>query len=308
MNKIKLCIVAMFKNEGHIIDEWIEHYLSEGVDHFFLIDHGSTDNYRQTIDKYIQEGIIDIVVNSTSNRANLQVDFYNQYFLKERSEYHWTIICDLDEFIYARRGFPTIKSYLKTLPRRISQVSIPWKMFGSSNHIQQPEKIVDNFTKRSLYGINYNDGVEWGEGILKENIKRINANKKKYNFMKSIVRTRDVEEYHIHRHKVKYNTICSNQRSDILMNDFCKINNRILNNSCLHLNHYPIQSLTWFMDVKATRGDSNNKENVRDINYFRKYDKYSNRLVDNELYNKKKIKQLLKAKQYMENNDAIATL
>jgi hypothetical protein len=292
MNKIKLCIVAMFKNEGHIIDEWIEHYLSEGVDHFFLIDHGSTDNYRETIDKYIQDGIINIVVDSASHRENLQVDFYNQYFLKERSEYHWTIICDLDEFIYSRRGFPTIKSYLKRLPHNISQVSIPWKMFGSSDHIQQPDKVVDNFTKRSSYGINYTDGVEWGEGILKTKIKRINANKNKYNLMKSIVRTKDVENYQIHRHTVKYNTICSNQRSDILMdNYFCKINNRILNKSCLHLNHYPIQSLTWFMEVKATRGDSNNKQNVRDINYFRKYDKYSNRLVDNELYNKKRIRQ-----------------
>ena len=31
----------MFKNESMIITEWIEHYLREGIDHFYLIDNGS---------------------------------------------------------------------------------------------------------------------------------------------------------------------------------------------------------------------------------------------------------------------------
>ena len=35
-----LSILAMFKNESWIIKEWIEHYLLEGVDHFYLIDNG----------------------------------------------------------------------------------------------------------------------------------------------------------------------------------------------------------------------------------------------------------------------------
>ena len=39
-----LSIVAIFKNESWILKEWIEHYLNQGVDHFFLIDNGSTDN------------------------------------------------------------------------------------------------------------------------------------------------------------------------------------------------------------------------------------------------------------------------
>ena len=48
-----LSIVAIFKNESWILKEWIEHYLNQGVDHFFLIDNGSTDNYHTILQPYI---------------------------------------------------------------------------------------------------------------------------------------------------------------------------------------------------------------------------------------------------------------
>jgi len=39
-----LGIGAVFKNESHIMIEWIEHYLSHGVDTIYLINDESTDN------------------------------------------------------------------------------------------------------------------------------------------------------------------------------------------------------------------------------------------------------------------------
>lgn len=52
------------------------------------------------------------------------------------------------------------------------------------------------------------------------------------------------------------------------------------------LNHYPIQSEEFFRKVKMTRGDgdSSNSENVRDMNYFRRYDEGTD-FVDEELKN-----------------------
>ena len=34
-----LSVLCMFKNESTIIKEWFEHYISEGIDHFYLIDN-----------------------------------------------------------------------------------------------------------------------------------------------------------------------------------------------------------------------------------------------------------------------------
>lgn len=41
----KLSVLAIFKNETMIIEEWMNHYLNEGVEHFYLIDNGSSDDY-----------------------------------------------------------------------------------------------------------------------------------------------------------------------------------------------------------------------------------------------------------------------
>ena len=45
----------MFKNESYIIEQWIQHYLLEGVNHFYLIDNGSTDDYECKIKKYMNK-------------------------------------------------------------------------------------------------------------------------------------------------------------------------------------------------------------------------------------------------------------
>ena len=44
VNKNVLCVVSMFKNESHILKEWLDHYINEGVEYFFMIDNGSNDN------------------------------------------------------------------------------------------------------------------------------------------------------------------------------------------------------------------------------------------------------------------------
>jgi hypothetical protein len=79
------------------------------------------------------------------------------------------------------------------------------------------------------------------------------------------------------------NTI--NKYSDL---KFSKIDEKILENSYLHLNHYAIQSYDWFMKVKATRGSANIiiYDHVRNEEYFASYDNASNDMDDFELKQK----------------------
>ena len=48
-----LSTIAIFKNEEDILDEWIRHHLWQGVEHFYLINNGSTDNYLEILQPYI---------------------------------------------------------------------------------------------------------------------------------------------------------------------------------------------------------------------------------------------------------------
>jgi len=51
------------------------------------------------------------------------------------------------------------------------------------------------------------------------------------------------------------------------------MNNKIIVNDKIRLNHYPIQSLDFFTKVKMTRGDATSTvvDNIRDMNYFNNY-------------------------------------
>ena len=47
-----LSVVMCFKNESHILEEWINHYIDEGVDQFVLCDNNSTDDYESILNKF----------------------------------------------------------------------------------------------------------------------------------------------------------------------------------------------------------------------------------------------------------------
>ena len=53
-----LSVLSIFKNETMNLKLWLEHYLWQGVGHFYLIDNGSTDNPLSILQEYIDKGII----------------------------------------------------------------------------------------------------------------------------------------------------------------------------------------------------------------------------------------------------------
>jgi hypothetical protein len=245
--KYKLVIVAIFKNEAIAMREWLEHYIRQGVEHFYMIDNGSTDDWKSQVEGFP-------VTIQSDNEKYKQHDHYNNYFLEEVKRIsEWVMVVDLDEFMYARNGFFTIPQYLDTLGTDIEEVSVKWKMFGSNGHIKQPKSIIDGFTMR----LNYD--------------KKLNES---FNYFKSICRTLNLLTLGIHTNSIE------NKNNKIIL----EVNSEImLDNSPLHLNHYAIQSWEFFKNIKMRRGDCNakNNDNVRDKEYFYKYD--TNDIVDNEL-------------------------
>jgi hypothetical protein len=250
-----LSICAIFKNESHILDEWINHYIKEGVDHFYLINNGSTDNYVSIISKYS-----DRITLFHDNRKWVQTECYNKYVLPELWNSEWIMVVDLDEFVYARNGFNKISDYLRTLDCDISVVFVQWKMFGSNGHEKQPTSAIKGFTRRM-------DGF--------------------HPLRKSISRTKVITQLRLH------NPIISDGKC--ILADGQIVQNEPLENCpvermsyhYLHLNHYAIQSKEFFLNVKKTRGDADSKttENIRNNDdYFQIYD--TNDILDEELNNK----------------------
>ncbi len=253
-----ICIVSVFKNEGHAIREWLDHYIKEGVDTFFLTDNGSTDTY--DIQDYIENGK---VVLRKDPKKHAQNDHLN-YYLKDAKKYDWVIVVDLDEFIYSRLGFKTMKDYLKTVPKDIYLIKLPWKIFGSNGHIKQPKSIIKGFTRR------------------KKNKERC------YIDNKSIARGDKIIELNIHTPIVKdinpwnHQTMTSKKN---MITHMLQVDEKVLETSYLHLNHYRIQSWQFYKNVKMKRGDAINTKKNRNKQDFKLHD--LNEQIDKELKNKR---------------------
>lgn len=255
-----LSVYAIFKNEGEIFKEWLEHYLSQGVDHFYLIDNGSTDNYKDIIKPFMD--CITLIFDDERGDKT-QSNIYNRHILPVLPESKWVIGIDMDEFIYTKNG--TIASNLKNLDDNIGQILIPWKYFGSSGHEYQPSSVVDSFVYRRKAPFTA--------------------------FTKIICKCEALEQIGIHSCSLKdgYITIdpLMNKLENIVASDFqtLEVTEDLICDSKFCMNHYMIQSLDWFRRIKMTRGSTNFSSNHRNEEYFKEWD--YNDVLDDELACKK---------------------
>ncbi len=260
MYKYKLSVLAMFKNESMIIKEWLKHYILEGVEHFYLIDNGSTDNYEDKIKDYMN--MISLEKDKMRLDYGTQSYLYQKiYFEKIKKETKWIIIVDIDEYIYSRNGYENITDVLENLSSKINTIWIPWKIFGSNNHKKHPENIIDNFTRRS----------EIIDKFL--------------GYGKTIARTEHLLNFGCCGHYIETNNtnIYTSNGDNYYLYDYKDISK--LN---LHLNHYMLLSEEYYTNNKLNRGGGESgKINKYTIEYFRENDLKYNTIEDNELSNKK---------------------
>jgi hypothetical protein len=215
-------IGAIFKNEAHILKEWIDHYLYHGVEHIYLINDCSTDQFLHIIQPYINKKLVTLYHSDNKEKyLGIQEDKYNFYFQRHLKETTWFGIVDLDEFLYSPLVID-IKVILKKY-ERFNLLQINWVHFGSSHFEQQPNNVVSNFVHRSSYT-------------------NINANGR-YNSYKSIVKTNGNVQLGIHTHKYNNTYPCKNV-------SFSEKNTPLL------INHYAIQSKEFWQTIKMTRGDA----------------------------------------------------
>jgi hypothetical protein len=87
-----LSICATFKNEAPFLKEWIEYHRLVGVDHFYLYDTGSTDDYMQVLHPYIQMGVVTLIPWVNWSEEN-----------EEENGYLWSLAVEIPAYENAAR-------------------------------------------------------------------------------------------------------------------------------------------------------------------------------------------------------------
>lgn len=245
-----LSVGALFRNESHSICEWIEHYLNEGVEHFYLVDDKSDDDTVAKIQQYIDKGLVTLYQPQVDRYIGRQKDIYNTYMLPHlrNKETKWLIMVDLDEYMWS----PACQKLSELFSgfQGIGQVQVQHTLYGSNGHISQPKSVVEGFTKRT---------------------KELPSESQCYKYAVCC----DYEFSSLNVHHADF-VDRKNDKYPIFM---------LMGPTYLVLNHYSCQSEEFWREVKCKRGDGDHYR-MRNMDDFKIID--CNDVEDKTLYEKNK--------------------
>ncbi len=145
-----LAVVAIMKNEGPYIKEWLDYHLLAGVNHFYIYDNESLDNMKKVLQPYIEREIVTYTFYPGKQR---QMEAYNDAVKKYRFFCRYMAFIDGDEFIFPQSN----RSIVEVLDEILSDkpmaggLGINWHCFGS-NSLEKADYshgVLERFTRRA---------------------------------------------------------------------------------------------------------------------------------------------------------------
>lgn len=142
--KYDFVICAIFKDEARFLKEWIEFHALIGVNHFYLYNNNSTDNYKEVLQPYVESGLVTLIDWPISQgQVSAYKNFYDNYW----EESQWISFLDIDEFFVPKKDM-TLREWMKR-HERYPVVLVYWKMFGSSGLLNHNDDrlCIEQYTK-----------------------------------------------------------------------------------------------------------------------------------------------------------------
>lgn len=137
--RYKLGVIAIMKNEAMNLEEWIQHYLWQGIEQIYLIDNGSTDNSLELAQPWIDQGVVKLI--SLPERWKQKEHYrtaFNHFHIAE--ECQWLMVADLDEFWFCKKEGLNIRWALDYYDE-FDVVYTNWTMFGSGGYKTHPSSL-----------------------------------------------------------------------------------------------------------------------------------------------------------------------
>lgn len=240
-------ICAIFRDEDRYLKEWIEFHLIIGIDHFYLYNNFSSDNYLEVLRPYIDKGVVTLIDWPVENG---QLSAYRDCIANYSEENNWIGFIDLDEFVVPNQ-FDNIKEFLQQY-RRHAAVVLYWRYFGTSGILERNESnlVVEDFT------------VCWP--------KYANIGKCFYNtdfeFDSEYYEGRDKYLHHLFwgRYKSIHFPPVNAFHKHVLFNDHCIPSSEVP----VQINHYLLKSYKEYVDRKTKKGGGTHGPEMHDMEYF----------------------------------------
>lgn len=139
-----LGIISQFHNEGPYLAEWIAYHRLAGVEHFWLYDDGSTDDWRTALASHITAGTVEVLPLPERHESGVptaikQPGTFRDGLRRACGKACWVAMIDADEFLLPRSD-ATVPDCLARHFTNSSGVYVNWRMFGTNRQIVSPGK------------------------------------------------------------------------------------------------------------------------------------------------------------------------
>lgn len=125
-----------FKNEAPYIEEWLQFHMLVGVDHFYLYDDASTDNYLEILNPYIEKGLVELypspkVSGMEHSWEPRQLASYQDAVTRAQGNAEWIALIDCDEILIPM-GEENLPKILANRFSKADGIYVNWRNFGTS--------------------------------------------------------------------------------------------------------------------------------------------------------------------------------
>lgn len=140
-----VAICTRIKDEAPYLAEWVEYYRAAGASHAFVYESFSSDNFREVLQPYIEEGFVTLM----ADWPTIPVSPYAEEdcVLRSVNRFEWVGFFDVDEFFVSRDGaeIEEVLACYKDHPG----VGFHYYMYGTSGHKTRPSgPVIRNFVRR----------------------------------------------------------------------------------------------------------------------------------------------------------------
>lgn len=242
--KYKVSICAIFKDEADYLKEWIEFHRIVGIEHFYLYNNNSSDDYYSVLQPYIMQGIVSL---KDWPKPQSQMAAYQDFMDNNASETEWVGFIDLDEYVVPNEK-DNVYDFLKNFKNRPA-VIIYWKCFGTSGYLKRDVRglITEDFT------VAWEKYVDIGKFFFNTKYD-YTPNLKQNNYMHYMwakYKGRELPPVNV------FDKICTYEFNPVKSG-----------NMPIQINHYLIKSYAEYTQKKAKRGGGVHPIGMHDYDYF----------------------------------------
>ena len=141
-NGIALCTIG--KNENLYIKEFIEYYISLGVNKIIIYDNNDIDGekFDEVIIDYILNKSVDII--DVRGLSSIQIPIYNYCYKRNKDLYDWIGFIDIDEYIFIKNESNINEFLYNKKFAKCELIHLNWLIYNDNNKINYENKPLNN--------------------------------------------------------------------------------------------------------------------------------------------------------------------